>query len=127
MAIDFGSDVGKVRLLLNDVDEDNQVFPDDQIQAFLDLERSSVKRAAAQAIDSQATNEALALKVLKDHQVQTDGAKLADAMRRHADSLRKQAREDEDADDDGYFFDVVNIVDGGDCRPERTAYPWGLC
>lgn len=119
MAIDYGTDVGRVRLLINDVDEANEVFPDAQLAAFLALEHDSVKRAAAQAIDSQATNEALALKVLKDHQVTTDGAKLADAMRRHADSLRKQAREDEDSEDDGFFFDVVDIV-GPACGPELT-------
>lgn len=120
MAIDYNGDVGKVRLLINDVDEDNFVFPDDQIQAFLTLEGDSVKRAAAQAIDSQATNEALAAKVLKDHELSTDGAKLADAMRKHADSLRKQAKDDEDAADDGFFFGVVDIVGGNDCGPELT-------
>ncbi|AIY17780.1 hypothetical protein GUY44_07125 [Pimelobacter simplex] len=123
MAIDYSSKVGKVRLLINDVDEGNLVFPDDQLEAFLALEHDSVKRAAAQAIDSQATNEALALKVLKDHQVQTDGAKLADAMRRHADSLRKQAREDEDAEDDGFYFDVIDIVGGNGSHPELTERP----
>ncbi|UUW88463.1 hypothetical protein [Pimelobacter simplex] len=123
MAIDYSSKVGKVRLLINDVDEGNLVFPDDQLEAFLSLEHDSVKRAAAQAIDSQATNEALALKVLKDHQVQTDGAKLADAMRRHADSLRKQAREDEDAEDDGFYFDVIDIVGGNRSHPELTERP----
>ncbi|WGX98729.1 hypothetical protein [Nocardioides sp. L-11A] len=127
MAVDFTTPLGQVRLLLNDVDEDAFVFTDNEINAFLALERGRVKRAAAQAIDSQATNEALALKVLKDHQVQTDGAKLADAMRRHADSLRKQAREDEDADDDGFFFDVVDIVGGNGRPPELTEHPQGWC
>ncbi|NGZ99627.1 hypothetical protein G5V59_02520 [Nocardioides sp. W3-2-3] len=69
-----------------------------------------MKRAAAQAIDSQATNEALALKVLKDHQVTTDGAKLADAMRRHAAALREQARDDED--NAGFYVDVVDVLGG---------------
>ena len=39
------TDVGKVRLLLNDVDRDTAVFNDLEIQAFLDLEGGSVKRA----------------------------------------------------------------------------------
>lgn len=119
MAIDFTIPTGQVRLLLNDTDEDAPVFSNAEITAFLSLEGGSVKRAAAQAIDSQATNEALALKVLKDHQVTTDGAKLADAMRKHADALRRQAREDEDNTDDGFFFGVVDIVGNG-CRPELT-------
>lgn len=120
MPIDFNTPVGQIRLLLNDVDLNNPVFSDDELNAFLALEKQSVKRAAAQAIDSQATNEALALKVLKDHQVSTDGAKLADAMRRHADSLRKQAREDDQDDDAGFYFGVVDIVGGNRCRPELT-------
>jgi hypothetical protein len=84
VAIDFTTDIGKVRLLLNDVDEATSVFEDAEIQAFLDLEGGSVKLAAAQAIDTNATNEALASKVIKDHQLSTDGAKVADAMRKHA-------------------------------------------
>lgn len=124
MTIDFNTAVGQVRLLINDVDENAQVFSDNELNAFLALERGNAKRAAAQAIDAQATNEALALKVLKDHQVTTDGAKLADAMRRHADSLRKQARDDEDDADDGFFFGVVDIVDGNRRRPELTEGGW---
>lgn len=123
MVIDFTTPVGQVRLLINDVDETNLVFPEDQLTAFLTIEGGNVKRAAAQAIDSQATNEALALKVLKDHQVSTDGAKLADAMRKHAAALRAQAdRADEDSED-GFFFDVVDIVGDG-YGPELTA-DWG--
>lgn len=110
MAVDFESPSGQVRLLLNDVDDTAEVFSDDEIAAFLAIERGSVKRAAAQAIDSQATNEALALKVLKDHQVTTDGAKLADALRKHAAALREQAREDED--DDGFYADVFDVLGG---------------
>lgn len=120
---DPGSGTSKdlVRLLLNDV-APTWVFTDDEITAFLTLERGSVKRAAAQAIDSQATNEALASKVLKDHELTTDGAKLADAMRKHADSLRKQADRDEDTADDGFFFGIIDIVGNGSCGPELTEH-----
>lgn len=110
MPIDFNTPGGQVRLLLNDTDENGFVFTDIEIAAFLALERDSVKRAAAQAIDSQATNEALALKVLKDHQVTTDGAKLADALRKHAASLREQARDDEA--DEGFYADVFDVLGG---------------
>lgn len=112
MAINYTTAVGQVRLLINDVDETAVVFPDDQIEAFLTLEGGSVKRAAAQAIDAQATNEALAAKVLKDHVKETDGAKLADAMRKHADSLRQQATEDADSLGAGYF-EVVDTTSAG--------------
>lgn len=117
---DVTTDVGKVRLLLNDI-ATPWVFTDADVQAFLDLEGGSVKRAAAQAIDSQATNEALASKVIRDADGKsTDGAKLADAMRRHAAALRAQADVEDDAADS--YFDLVPGVDS--CRrPELTEWP----
>ena len=103
MAIDYTTDAGRVRLLLNDIDETNLVFTDAEINAFLTLEGQNVKRAAAQAIDTHATNEVLVSKVLKSQDLSTDGAKVADAMRKHADRLRAQADADDDAADEGYF------------------------
>lgn len=122
MAYDLTSDGGMVRLLLNDVDSDNEVFSDDEITAFLTLEGGSVKRAAAQAIDTNATNEALASKVLRTPNLSTDGAKVADAMRKHADRLRQQAdREDADGDD-GAYFEIVPL-NGPGAHPELTGWP----
>lgn len=106
MTYDPTSDVGLVRLLLNDVDEASEVFTDVEIQAFLDLEGGNVKRAAAQAIDTNADDQALASKILKDHQISTDGAKLADSLRKRAAELRRQADEG-----DGYF-EVVDFDHG---------------
>lgn len=123
MGIDYTTPAGQVRLLLSDVDEDNQIFTDAEITAFLAIERDSVKRAAAQAIDTQATNEALAAKVLKDHQTETDGAKLADAMRKHATALRSQAAKDEEDADDGFAFEIVDVVGQGSGGPELTEHP----
>ncbi|VXC44264.1 hypothetical protein [Nocardioides sp. AX2bis] len=109
-----------VRLLLNDVapNEHDQVFTSEEIADFLALEGGSVKRAAAQAIDTNADNELLASKVLTDHQISTDGAKLADSMRKRAAALRAQADREEtkavEDSDDGFFFGVVNVVSGPD-------------
>ncbi|WP_193613157.1 hypothetical protein [Nocardioides lijunqiniae] len=122
MTIDFTSKAGQVRLLLNDIDEGDFVFEDEEIAAFLLIEGDHVKLAAAQAIDTNASNEALASKVLKDHQLSTDGAKLADALRKHAAALREQHQAAVDDADEGYF-DVIDIL-GADCRPERTQYPY---
>lgn len=116
---DVTTDVGKVRLLLSDV-ASPWVFTDEELDALLSLEGGSVKRAAAQAIDTNATNQALASKVIRDHDLTTDGAKLADAMRKHAAALRAQA-DVEDADA-GAYFDIVSPVTG--CRvPELTEWP----
>lgn len=106
---DVTTDAGKVRLLLSDVAAP-WVFNDDEIDAFLALE-GSVKLAAAQAIDVNATNEVLASKVLRTQDLTTDGAKLADAMRKHAAALREQAADE----GEGYF----ELVDGSSC------YSWG--
>lgn len=103
---DVATDVGKVRLLLSDVAAP-WVFTDAELTAFLSLEGGVVKLAAAQAIDTHATNEALASKVLKDREVTTDGAKLADSMRRHAAALRAQAAAEQDQGDGGFFFAIT--------------------
>lgn len=117
---DLATPVGQVRLLLNDVEEPF-VFTDAEVTAFLALEGESVKRAAAQAIDANASSEVLAAKVLRTQDVTTDGAKVADALRKHAAELRRQADAADELDDDG-FFDVV-ALDTGWGRPERTQYP----
>lgn len=124
---DLTTAVGKVRLLLNDVveldDNDNlvYVFTDEELDAFLALESQSVKRAAAQAIDTNADNEALASKVLRTQDLTTDGAKLADSLRKRAADLRRQAdREEEDGD--GFFFNVIDLG-CATSHVERTQYP----
>lgn len=108
---------GMVRLLLNDVDESRLVFTYQDIAAFLAMEGGSVKRAAAQAIETNADNELLASKVLTDHQISTNGAAVADSLRKRAASLRAQAdREESTAADeaDGFFFGTATIVGGVD-------------
>jgi len=102
---DLSEDVGKVRLLLNDVDETTMVFDDVEIQAFLDLHDDQVFLAAAQAIDTNADNELLASKVLKTQDLQVDGAKVADSLRARATRLREQWAAEQD---DGGFFDIVD-------------------
>ncbi len=117
MAYDPETPEGQVRLLLNDVDA-SPVFTDDEITAFLAIEGGNVKRAAAQAIDTNADNEVLASKVLRTQDLQTDGAKLADALRKRAQSLRDQAIADEQAE--GYF-EIVDTIPR-DCRPELSGW-----
>jgi len=119
MPYDPTADEGKVRLLLNDVDQATQVFTDAEITAFLDLESGNVKLAAAQAIDTNADDQTLASKVLKTQDLSTDGAKVADALRKRAAELRRQAADESEAD--GYF----EIVDFDPYRlpPELTEGP----
>lgn len=104
------TDVGKVRLLVNDV-ASPWIFSDEEVQAFLDLEGGNVFRGAALAVDANATNEALASKVLRSQDVATDGAKVADAMRKQAAALRERADAiDENGADGAGYFDIVDTV-----------------
>lgn len=119
----ISTDRGKVRLLLNDVDQDTAVFTDDEIDAFLALEGDNVKRAAAQAIDTNADDQALASKVLRTQDVTTDGAKVADALRKRAAALRAQADKDDDESDDSAYFEVIDFGCGG--SPELAQQPSG--
>lgn len=110
---DPATPVGQVRLLINDtaVDtEDGPVFTDAEITAFLTLNRQSPKRAAAAALEVIAADEALTSKVIRDHELQTDGAKLAAELRQLAGSLRAQADSGDDDEDGGAYFEVVDIV-----------------
>jgi hypothetical protein len=106
VAIDYTTDVGKIRLLIPDTDEENLLLDDDQITAFLSLE-GSVKLAAAQALDTIASSEAMVSKVIKTQDVSTDGAKVAAELRARAAELRRQV--DEGVGDDSVGFDVVDF------------------
>lgn len=102
----------QVRFLVNDPKDGdgNPVFSDDEIAAYLAMEGQNVKRAAAQAIDTMADDQALVLKYIQDHQLLTDGAKVADSLRKRAATLRAQAVEDLSLSDDGAFFEFIPSI-----------------
>jgi hypothetical protein len=106
MAIDYSTDVGRVRLLIPDTDEQNALLIDPQIEAFLSME-GSVKLAAAAALDVIASSEVLVSKVIKTQDISTDGAKVAAELRARATELRRQV--DEGVGDDSVGFDVVDF------------------
>lgn len=129
MPIEYDTDEGKVRLLIADTDENHLIFEDAQITGFISIARNgSVKRAAADALDAIATSEALISKVIRTQDLQTDGAKLADALRKHATELRRQADDDDETDGGASFFDIIP----GPCRRAYTgeldeiAWSWSL-
>lgn len=100
-----GTDIATVRLLIMDTNAGAYVFEDAEITAFLALE-SGAKRAAALALETMASNEAFTLKVIRLLDLQTDGAKTADALMKRSATLRSQAEAD-DAATDGGAFDVA--------------------
>lgn len=105
MAIDYDTDLGRVRLLTSDVNESSPLLTDEQITALLSME-GSVKRAAAQALDTIASSEVLVSKVIRTLDLQTDGAKVSAELRARANDLRQQ---DEDDNDDPWAIDIVNF------------------
>ncbi|MER5420335.1 hypothetical protein [Streptosporangium roseum] len=106
MAIDYTTNLGRVRLLAADTDEANLLLNDPQIEAFLAME-GSVKLAAAQALDTIASSEALVSKVIKTQDISTDGVKVAAELRARATELRRQVNEGDG--DDSVGFDVVDF------------------
>lgn len=123
---DYQTAIGQVRSLIPDVEllenpadlsaAPEYIFDDATLQAYLALARDNVYRAAAIAVNTLATSEALILKVLKSDDRQTDGAKLADSLGRRAQWLDVQADE-EDAEVYG-GFDIVPY----DPRPVHWEY-----
>ena len=91
--VDPTTDIGMVRLLCTDLDEVDPLFTDAQITAFLSLESGSVKRAAAQALETMASSEAIVSKAIKTLDLQTDGPKVASELRQRAKVLRDQDAE----------------------------------
>lgn len=132
---DLSTAVGRVRLYIPDLvqleDPKNPVadpayyFSDTELAGYMaeysDEEkprRAHVKRAAADAVDALANNEALILKKIVTEDLQTDGPAVANALRAGARALRAQADE-EDAAELG-FFDVVPF----NHNHPQTRLPW---
>jgi len=103
---DPATNAGKVRLLIPDRVDSGHLFEDDEIETFLSLENSSIKRAAALALETAASDNALVLKVIKLLDLSTDGARTSAALLERAGKLRSQA-DAEEAADDGGAFDVA--------------------
>ncbi len=117
MTVEYTSPKGQVRLLIADIDESDLVLTDAMIDGYLALHTGSpsqIRRAAADALDAIATSEALVSKVVRTADGRTtDGAKVADALRKHAVALRAEAdAQDEDAawDDPDGGFGVTEFV-----------------
>lgn len=90
MAIDYVSDVGRVRLLISDLDEANFVYTDAQISAWLAM-NSGVKRAAAAALEALAANLLQVKGDIHTEDLQTQGSRTAEQMLALAKSLRAEA------------------------------------
>lgn len=94
--LDYGTNRGKVRLLISDIDNNNVIFQDDAIDAFLNIAPGgNVKRAAATALLTIAANEVYVQKRIRLLDLSTDGPAEANALRQLAADLNRQADEEE--------------------------------
>lgn len=107
---DLSTSAGKVRLLCTDTDSTNEIFADDEIDVFLELENADIKCSAALALETIASQEVLILKVIENNGLSTDGSKVGLALLKRASLLRAQAEAELDSDFCG--FDIAeNPVD----------------
>lgn len=112
----LATDVGKIRLLIMDNTLDTYLFEDGEISAFLAFEAANVKRAAALALETMASNEAYVLKRITLLDLTTDGPAVAKALRDRAADLRAQADRDDQADGGGTFGIAEWVVDDFSAR-----------
>lgn len=93
------------------------LLSDDDLETFLLLQADDVRLAAAMALDTIATNEALVQKRIKLLDLTTDGPAVAKSLREHAAQLREEA----DGDDDFDYAEIVTSPFGYDGRLLRQA------
>jgi len=105
------TDIGRVRLLIPDRDPDNAILTDEEIQCYLDLNEGvgAVYYAAAEAVETIASDEVMVLKVIKHNDLQTDGASVARTLMARADRLRRRGDDLVAVGEPG--FEVVQVND----------------
>lgn len=110
--------IGQVRHLIADLDPNNQIFIDEQLQTYLELNdwdtgnKPGIYRAAADALDAIATTEVLLSKKIRTQDVSTDGPAVAADLSKRAAAFRARADKEEakaeaEAEASDSFFDVV--------------------
>jgi hypothetical protein len=110
------TEIGKIRVIISDSDSQYPFFQDEELQVFLGL-AGDVRRAAADALDTMASNQAMVMKVIATLDLETDGAATARALREHAKTLREQAKEADAGD--GALFDIAEFADDAFTRRKR--------
>lgn len=94
--VDYSTARGKVRLLIGDIDDQNPIFEDDAIDAFISMAlNNDVRRAAAQALMTIAASEVYVQKVIRLLDLSTNGAAVAAELRAQAKALRDEADAEE--------------------------------
>ena len=90
MAIDYTTDLGKVRAAIPDISAD-PVLTDDQITAFLSVAGDNIYGAIAMSMRAIATEMTLLYKYVKTDDLLVDGPKMALALLESAKSYEGKA------------------------------------
>lgn len=123
MSYDPTTDEGYVRFLISDTSDsdEDRIFTDAEITAAVGRE-GSLKLTAAQLIDIIADNEVMILKVIRTQDLNTDGAKVADALRKRAQTLREQAAGDLEGGSDAEDVAIIGYCASGPVYAELEAH-----
>jgi len=116
--VDLGSNIGRVRVLINDTNASNVTgttgeylyFSDQEIESILTMYSNNPKAAAAQALETIASSQVLLLKSWSSDDLTVRGDAIAEALRKLADQLRKEAISDDSND----FYDLIQTIDADD-------------
>jgi hypothetical protein len=108
---DLATAIGQTRLLIPDKVEASAVFTDSELTYFLSQVGGSPKRAAAQALDVMASNEAYVTKATRMLGLTTNGPAVAASLRDAAARLREQADADELAAEGGFVVIEQSVTD----------------
>lgn len=114
------SEQRQVRLLISDTDPANRFFSTLEIDDFLSMNTANARRAAAQALDTMAANEAMVSKKIRTQDLSTDGPAVAEALRKLAAELRRQADAGE-GDEEVSGFEIAEF-EPYPSRPELAGY-----
>lgn len=109
---DLTTDVGKIRLLITDLDDATALLTDAQITALLAVEGGNLKRGAAACLETISTSEVLITKKITTEDLSIDGPAVAEDLRKRAKLLRGQADVEAPAGADvtnAYGFDFVDF------------------
>jgi hypothetical protein len=122
----MATDVEKMRILIPDsetVFDGTTLFTDDELTNYVEVANGSVLRGAGYAMLAISNSEAMISKVIKTQDLMTNGAQVAEAMRKNAQVLFDRAdKEDEMAGE--FYIDIVDGFGGPWRNPELTE--WAL-
>ena len=113
--VNYATNVGKVRVLLGDVDPENvsqgigeyKYFSDDELVAVLQMYDHNVKLTAARCLETIASSQVLLLKSWSSDDLTVNGDKIAESLRRIAQQLRDEVLVEESSES----FELVPFMD----------------